>query len=300
MKRKFLLSIILLSLGVAAPAQEKRQSALGSLVEAEREFAKAAAARGIREAFIANLADDATLFRPHPVAGKKWMTDQPARPGLLTWEPVFADVSRAGDLGYTTGPWEFRKNGPGDKEVAHGNFITIWKRQSGGAWKAVIDFGISNPPPAGKPAGFESPASLPKDAAEANSVDAESERGALIKLDREFSKSSAATGAVNAYDAFLSNEARVYRDNRFPLIGKQSARAALSAQSGTLTWRPAKADVSSAGDLGYTFGAAELKAPGSDKIEYSYYVRIWKKEARAWKVVLDVMTPAPPPPTGSR
>lgn len=305
MKRKLLLSIIplsiiLLSFGAAAPAQEKQQSALGSLVEAEREFCKAAVANGIREAFIANLADDATLFRPHPVAGKKWMTEQPARPGLLTWEPVFADVSRAGDLGYTTGPWEFRKNGPDDKEVAHGNYITIWKKQPGGAWKAVIDFGISNPPPAGKPAGFDSPASPSKDATEDKRVDTERERAALINLDREFSKSSATTGTVNAYDSFLSNEARVYRDNQFPMIGMQSARAALSVQNGILTWRPAKADVSSAGDLGYTFGAAELKIPGADKIEYSYYVRIWKKRAGVWKVALDVMTPAPPPPAGSR
>jgi ketosteroid isomerase-like protein len=305
MKRKLLPLIILLALGAlalgaGAPAQEKHQAALGSLVEAEREFCKTSIARGIREAFIENLADDATLFRPHAVAGKKWMTEQPAVPGLLTWEPVFADVAQSGDLGYTTGPWEFRKNGPDDKDVAHGNYMTIWKKQPDGAWKAVMDFGISNPPPTSKPAGLDSPATQSKYTAENKRVDMESELAALISLDREFSKTSAAKGAVNAYDSFLSDEARVYRDNMFPLIGKRAARAVLSAQKGVLIWQPTKANVSSAADLGYTFGVAELKNKGSDKIEYSNYVRIWKKQSGAWKVVLDVMNPAPPPASASR
>lgn len=305
MKRKFLLTIILLAiillaLGAAAAAQQKGEAALKSLVEAEREFCKMSVAKGIREAFIANLADDSTLFRPHAVAGKKWMMEQPARAGLLTWEPVFADVSRAGDMGYTTGPWEFRKNGPDDKEVTHGNYVTVWKRQSDGAWKAVIDFGVSNPPPARKLPTFNGRAASAKYADVNRRVDIESERAALINTDGEFSNSSAASGAVKAYDLFLSDEARVYRANQFPFIGKQAARAIVSAQKGVLTWRAAKADVSSAGEIGYTFGTAELKRAGSNEIDYSNYMRIWKKQAGAWKVVVDVMNPAPPPMAGSR
>jgi ketosteroid isomerase-like protein len=298
MRKRFLLSMILLALGTMAVAQQKDQAALSSLVEAERGFCKASVANGIREAFIANLADDATLFRPHAVAGKKWMIEQPARPGLLTWEPIFADVSGAGDLGYTTGPWEFRKNGPTDKEVAHGNYVTIWKKQPGGAWKAVLDTGISNPPPTSKTAGLQTSA-MKKAAAKIDSVDIQSARAALINQDREFSKSSAERGIVNAYDSYLSDDARVFRDNQFPLTGKRAAHAHLAALKGTLTWQPAKADVSSAGDLGYTFGTAELKGAGTDKTDYSNYVRIWKKQAGAWKVVLDVMNSAPPPSAAS-
>jgi len=66
------------------------------------------------------LADDGIIFQPGPVNGKKFWGERPARKGLLSWEPVFADVSRAGDLGYTTGPWEFRPNGREDQPVAFG------------------------------------------------------------------------------------------------------------------------------------------------------------------------------------
>jgi ketosteroid isomerase-like protein len=239
------------------------------------------------------------MFTPRPVAAKKWFMEQPAQLGLLTWEPVFADVSRAGDFGYTTGPWEFRKNGPDDKEVAHGNFITVWKKQADGAWKAVVDIGINNPPPAVKPAGLESPPIQSNYAAGSKRVDIESERAALMEADREFSKSSVARGTVAAYDSYLSDEARLFRDNVFPLKGKEAARGVLSAQNGRLTWQPAKADVSSAGDLGYTFGIAELKNTASDKTEYRNYMRIWKKQAGVWKVVLDIMKPAPAPSPAS-
>jgi ketosteroid isomerase-like protein len=295
MKKRFLLSLILISVSTMAAAQQMDQAALTTLVEAERGFCKASVANGIRDAFIANLADDATLFRPHAVAGKKWMTEQPARPGLLTWEPIFADVSVTGDLGYTTGPWEFRKDGPADKEVAHGNYITIWKKQSGGVWKAVLDTGISNPPPTSKPAGLQTSAMRAKDAAKIDKVDVQSERAVLINRDREFSKSTAERGIVNAYDSYLSDDARVYRDNLFPLMGKRAAHEHLLALKGELTWQPAKADVSSAGDLGYTFGTAQLKGADAGKSDYSNYVRIWKKQAGLWKVVVDVMNSAPPP-----
>jgi ketosteroid isomerase-like protein len=291
MKIISLLSIILLALG--ATAQEQEHSAVASLVEAERGFCKAAIANGIRDAFIANLADDAILFRPRAVAGKKWMIDQPPRPGLLTWEPIFADVSRAGDLGYTTGPSEFRRNGPGDKEVRYGNFVSVWKKQPDGKWKVVLDTGISTPPPTGKPTALQTPAAITKGEVKVDRVEVEPERAALMNRDREFSKSSATRGTVNAYDLYLSDDARVFRDQASPITGKQAARAMLSAQNATLTWQPAQADVSSAGDLGYTFGTAELRKTGSDRTELSNYVRIWKKQAGEWKVVLDIMNPLP-------
>src|SRR5918911_387999 len=100
--------LILFALAIAVmPQTTNAPSDLQSLVEAERAFARTALDKGIREAFIANIADDGVLFRPRAVAGKKWMEEHTSQPGVLTWQPVFAFVSRAGDMGYTTGPWEY-------------------------------------------------------------------------------------------------------------------------------------------------------------------------------------------------
>ena len=57
-------------------------------------------------------------------------------------------MARAGDLGYTTGPWEFKADIHDAKSVAWGHFLTVWKRQPDGSWKFAIDLGISNPQPA--------------------------------------------------------------------------------------------------------------------------------------------------------
>src|ERR1041384_3099053 len=148
MSRSVLIVGLALVLGISLEAvsqkhKENERTKTGRvLVEMEHAFAKAAATKGTRDAFLEFLADDGIIFQPGPVNGKKYWSERQPRKGLLSWEPVFADVSRAGDLGYTTGPWEFRPNGPDDQPVAFGQYFTIWKKQKDGDWKAVLDRGV--------------------------------------------------------------------------------------------------------------------------------------------------------------
>ena len=85
------------------------RSEMDGLVEAERAFARLSVAMGTREAFLANLSDESVLFRPGPVPGKSWTKDSAPPATQLNWQPEFADISQAADLGYTTGPWELRR-----------------------------------------------------------------------------------------------------------------------------------------------------------------------------------------------
>src|SRR5436853_2293562 len=137
-------SLLLLTSFASAQRHNQRTQNRRALVEMEHAFAKAAATKGTRDAFLEFLADDGVIFQPGPVNGKKFWSERQPRKGLLSWEPIFADVSRAGDLGYTTGPWEFRPNGPDDQPVAFGQYFTIWKKQCDGSWKAVLDRGVSS------------------------------------------------------------------------------------------------------------------------------------------------------------
>jgi ketosteroid isomerase-like protein len=295
---------ILLLLSVLAPAawpQKKtidRDASLRSLVEAERAFASLSVAQGIKASFVANLADDGILFRPGPVAGKKWMEERPARDGLLTWRPTFADAAHSDDMGYTTGPWEFRPKKMEDKPVAYGHFVTVWKRQADGKWKVALDLGISHPEP---PPAMASPeVTFPADpwANKLFSIktNAEAESAALLERESEFSKAVAGKTTADAFLAFLADGGRVYRPDEFPAVGKEAARALLAKKPGTLTWRPAKADVSRIPDVGYTYGTYEFKAADGKSSEAGNYLRIWKRQADGhWKVVLDLLSPIPPP-----
>src|SRR5437667_10345470 len=91
------------------------------LVDAEHAFAKLAAEKGVKEAFLANLANESALFRPRPVDGKKWLNANPATPGFLSWEPAVAEISSSSDLGYTSGPWEYREKA-GEKVLGKGQY----------------------------------------------------------------------------------------------------------------------------------------------------------------------------------
>ena len=137
------LASLLMSLAVAAAA---RGAELDSLVASERAFARMSAEQGVRDAFVHWLAEDGVIFRPYATNGRKvWEARAPIR-AKLAWEPSFAEISAAGDLGCTTGPWAFT---PADsvRPAAYGNFVSIWQKQPDGAWRYVADGGNTMPAP---------------------------------------------------------------------------------------------------------------------------------------------------------
>jgi ketosteroid isomerase-like protein len=275
---------------VFAQKESVRKQNRRTLMQMERDFAKAAATKGTRDAFLEFIAEDGILFQPGPVNGKKLWTERQARKGLLSWEPIFADVSRAGDLGYTTGPWEFRQNGPDDQPVAFGQYFTIWKKQSDGSWKFVLDRGVSSERP------FATKTLLfplnDEDSNFSDKVDIEGGRAALMKLEKEFSERSVQKGVVDPFDFYLAEDARLLRENVPPAVGRNAALELVSARQGTLSWQVTALDISKSGDLGYVYGVFELKS-GMATTERGSYVRVWKRQNGKWKVVMDIMSPDP-------
>lgn len=276
----------------------------GALAAAERAFAKLAEEKGVRDAFLAYLADDAVLFRPRAVPGKEWVSSHPSPPIRLSWRPAFVEVAAAGDLGYTTGPYEVRGTRADDTAVSHGWFVTIWKKQPDSAWRVALDVGTPNPGAPPPPATGAAAAGLehggrrePRGGAAA--VDLAAARASLLEADRAFAKASLVQGTRPAYLAWLAPEARFYRDGSLPLVGKETIRRALSASGRpeVLTWEPARADVSRSGDLGYTYGISGVKEDGPEGMTSNLgnYLRIWEKQSDlSWRVVLDWLQPLPP------
>jgi ketosteroid isomerase-like protein len=148
-----LLILVILGLGIASMRYRAGQGVPQGLMDVDREFARATAARGI-DGWMSYVAEDAA-FMPDGAAivrGKREIraTYEPAfaKPSYsLTWEPVRADVSGSGDLGYTYGQYESQSIGKdGQRVTSSGKYVTIWKRQADGSWKAVVDIGNSGPP----------------------------------------------------------------------------------------------------------------------------------------------------------
>jgi ketosteroid isomerase-like protein len=59
----------------------------------------------------------------------------------LTWKPFKGEAARSGDIGYTLGKWELA----GKDSTFYGNYYTIWKKQTDGTWKFVLDGGNNTP-----------------------------------------------------------------------------------------------------------------------------------------------------------
>ena len=262
---------------------ETPAEALRAMVEAERKFYQAGQEKGTRVAFLEFLADDGIIFRPGPVNGKESWTKR-AETGLdLVWEPTFAAISRSGDFGYDTGPSKWRANKTEKKFTGFGHFVSIWKKQKDGAWKVALDCGIQNIGADAKP-----PLRLvtPKKAASGtlpSLQDAQNGLVATAKLD--FTK---------AFRQFGSDEIRLYREGSFPTIGKKDGIELLGPEQAGVTMELMKTDVSSGGDLAYSYGSfADTRVqPGRP----GHFLQVWQTDnAGAWKLVLDWEQPVPPP-----
>jgi ketosteroid isomerase-like protein len=292
-------AMVFLCLGMLAAGLfsqvEDKSPALKGLVESEKAFSQMSEAKGIREAFLTFLAQDSVVFRPKPVPGRQAYEHVAAEsPVLLTWTPDYAEVSVAGDLGYTAGPYLLKRNRSDAQASAYGHYVSVWKKQEDGTWKVLLDIGISHAEPGPKVEGVESRKT--KGAARLARVDQDKEARALIEEDRAFSSLSQNKGVLEAYLFYADEDIRFYRENNLPIVGKTVLPMVLTGISGEVTWNPLAAAVSASADLGYTYGISTLKAKQAEKnpAESSSYTRIWRKTADGkWQVALDIAVPIP-------
>jgi len=97
--------------------------------------------------FLSFYADDSSLLPPDaPVATgheaiRTYLSELFAAPEFaLHWTTTKAELSRAGDLGYTIGAFELTVNdAEGNPVTTAGKYVTVWKKQTDGEWKVVAD-----------------------------------------------------------------------------------------------------------------------------------------------------------------
>lgn len=135
------------------PAADTRMADERAIRNADANWAKAAAARDI-EGILSSYADDASMFPPNSriATGKEairavWSPEF-TNPGFgIRWQPTKVEVSRAGDLAYAQGSYEFTLNDARGKPITdRGKYVQVWKKQPDGSWSAVADIWNSDLP----------------------------------------------------------------------------------------------------------------------------------------------------------
>jgi len=122
------------------------------LLDTDIDFARVSEEKGTAEAYLEFLAPDAMLLPEGelPIQGRDAIkVHQAAGPeGVLLWKPRAVEVASSGDVGYTWGTCEFRRSNPeGRQAVRYGKYLTAWKKQPDGSWKAQLLIRNSSPAP---------------------------------------------------------------------------------------------------------------------------------------------------------
>jgi len=264
MKVAILFPILLMSLS----AYSQKNTHLENLVETEKNFAKSAAEKGTKSAFLQFFAEDGLVFQPQAVNAKEFWKTRPESGALLSWTPVWADIDGEGTLGYTTGPWEFRPKGKDGEPVAFGQYVTIWKMQDDGTFKAVLDIGISHD----KFEGTAGKINYPRDAAAAG------EKPKDLLGPFKYPKDS------------IGIDTRLYRDGEFPIVGNAVSER-LKLEDRQYEDSGGKCNVESAG-LRYCYGIVSLSFESKKPVRGNY-LQIHKFRSGKWEVVLDLFSALP-------
>lgn len=261
--------LLIPAIGGAVPG---RDDPFASLVAAERAFAADAARFGITSAFQSHAASDSILMRPRPVPARELLAKQIDQPGLsLAWQPAIGAVSSSNDLGFTAGPYRMRYRG----KVRHGQYLTVWQRDSSGRWRWFLDHGL--------PATSEI-ASSP--------VPLEAVRIGMVHTSRAGAASDFATveDALNlalvargesAIVDMLADDGYLQRPGRGPIGHGDAVKLAPDAR------RVASAErlgsrVSADDNLAVSYG--QVVRVGAEPV---YYVRIWRRGDEGWRLLVD-------------
>jgi hypothetical protein len=275
--------LIILTLTCPLVGQESSQHLL-NLVASERAFAAATAELGIRNGFLTFFADDALAFEPTigPYAATLLTRPEPIYPlgFILRWAPEEGAASRAGDIGYLTGPYTVEGRADGAEPSAAGWYFSIWKKQTDGTWKVFIDVGIETPLH-----GISIDSVLFEPASSEGIPGIEDPQKAVeALLAADASLNGGLRSPADVVPLFMDSTVRYHRNGWYPIVGHREVSSFLRSDP-YLTASTHNGDVSSSTDLGYTYGSYTTRRTSG------YYVRAWRWSG-TWKVVLDVTTEA--------
>ncbi len=124
-------------------------------------------------------------------------------------------------------------------------------------------------------------------------VDKESSKAEIVRTEQDFASFAKEKGIAEAFGFFADSSAVIQRGNRL-IEGKDSVQAFYHSRikPGTiLEWAPDFVEVSTCGDLGYTYGKYTISVPdsiGQPVKSTGIFHTVWKKQPDgSWRFVWD-------------
>ena len=152
-------ALALLLTGCAAEP-DNRDADVKALKDNEAQWNQDYVAKDV-DKIAAHYADDAVLMTPGAPSAtgkdpiKKALKELISDPAFtLKFTAAKVEAARSGDVGYTQGTYVMTVTDPNTKQAIndHGSYVTTYRKDSSGNWKAVADIATSEvPPPAPAP-----------------------------------------------------------------------------------------------------------------------------------------------------
>lgn len=235
------------------------------VVNAERSFAQHAHSYSIKQAFLQYLDSAGVVFANGEMQnGIRFWEKADQKEGKLQWYPAYAAIAASGDMGFTTGPFEFRQSLSGPL-LGSGQYTTVWRKTEKGEWKFLVDLGVDYEPSLYDQQSFT-----------------------------YFTPAGSADTSVLALEARLPVlSEKAFRDvitaaSWFNIRGQAPRHGVEDIIKGiwalpALEFTPAATGISQSRDLAYAYGV--MKYNGKKK----NYLRIWAHTVEGWKVLVQVI-----------
>lgn len=241
------------------------------VVNAERSFAQHGLSRSIKQAFLQYLDSSGVVFaRGEILNGIKFWEEGQETEAKLQWYPTYAGIAAAGDLGFTTGPFEFRQTLTGPL-LGSGLYTTVWRKTDKGEWKFLVDLGVDLQPSLYDhqyPLSYFTPAG-----AADTSVQALEQQ-----LIRRYDSLS-----VTAFRDVITEASLFNIRGQVPKKGTQPIMQGLQGLPAKYEFIPVATGISKSKDLAYAYGIMKYNGKKTN------YLRIWAHTAEGWKVLVQVL-----------
>lgn len=114
----------------------------------------------------------------------------------------------------------------------------------------------------------------------------------LMAADRQFA-ADVASGGAQAWASWFEDGGAMVQPGLGEIRGRDDILAVMAGLDAgqSLTWEPTRAEIASAGDMGYTVGRWTSTGPQGDQT-HGVYVSVWRRQADgSWKVSIDLGNP---------
>ncbi|HEV2424949.1 MAG TPA: SgcJ/EcaC family oxidoreductase [Terriglobia bacterium] len=154
-----LLALVLASCSQAPQTSDTHDADVQAIKDNEAQWNKDFQAKDV-DKLLAHYTDDAVLMSP---GAPPWNGKDSIRAGLkemvsdnalsLSFTPDRVEVAKSGDFAYTEGGYTMNMTDPATQKPISdkGSYVTVYRKQADGSWKAVSDIASSATPPGPPP-----------------------------------------------------------------------------------------------------------------------------------------------------